>query len=193
MTGLRLAIADPPYLGRAARHYGLGANGAPSMFGSARRPRPHGTTEHERAEEWDDPATHAALVRELVEGFDGWAVAAWPSSLGVYLAAAPPDTRVAVWVKASAVPGGSRVVTGWEPVIAYVPPSRRGRGTGPAMRDVLTAGPPYIGHVGAKPAAWTRFALDLLGYDHDTDTLIDLFPGSGAVSRAAAQMTLRLG
>lgn len=198
---LRLAIADPPYLGRGERLYGPGAaSRSTSTFGSGaarratgRRPSRHGTTEHPRAAEWDDPATHVALVRQLVARYDGWAIAAWPSSLHVYLGAAPPDARVAVWVKGRAVPGGSRIVTSWEPVIVYVPPSRRGRGTGPAMRDVLTATAPQTMHVGAKPAAWTRFVLDLLGYDPDSDELTDLFPGSRAVTRAAAQMTLRVG
>lgn len=196
-NSLRFAIADPPYLGRAARRYGVGATGrnfgsGPVRAATGQRPGTHGTTEHPAAAEWDDPATHVALVHDLTARFDGWAIAAWPTSLDVYLSAAPPDTRVAVWVKSDAVPSGSRIITSWEPVIAYIPPSRRRRGTGLAMRDVFTAGTPKINHVGAKPSAWTRFVLNLLGYDPAVDVVTDLFPGSGAVSRVAAQPSLSL-
>lgn len=39
------------------------------------------------------------------------------------------------------------------------------------------------GVVGAKPEAWTRWVLDLLGAER-SDTIDDLFPGSGAVAAA---------
>ena len=195
---MRLAIADPPYLGRAARHYGPGAD-TTQKFGSGaaradrgRKPSRHGTTVHPDAGVWDDPATHVALVRQLQASYDGWAIAAWPTSLRTYLAACPPDVRVAIWVKGRAVPGGNRIITSWEPVITYVPPSRRGRGTGPSMRDVVLANVMQSRHVGAKPVEWTRFVLDLLGYDQDTDEVVDLFPGSGIVSAAIAQGVLDL-
>lgn len=39
-----------------------------------------------------------------------------------------------------------------------------------------------------KPAAWTRWVLDALGYDPAVDEVHDLFPGSGAVTAAADGM-----
>ena len=39
---------------------------------------------------------------------------------------------------------------------------------------------------GQKPPGFCRWVLDLLGY-RDGDTLDDLFPGSGVMSRVAAQ------
>jgi hypothetical protein len=44
--------------------------------------------------------------------------------------------------------------------------------------------------MGAKPRAWTRWVLDMLGYDPESDTVDDLFPGSGAVSNELAQGVL---
>lgn len=46
---MRLAIADPPYLGRANRWYGIG-RGHRGGIGRA--------AAHEAAAEWNNPATH---------------------------------------------------------------------------------------------------------------------------------------
>jgi hypothetical protein len=46
------------------------------------------------------------------------------------------------------------------------------------------------GFAGAKPRAWTRWVLDMLGYDPDEDTVDDLFHGSGAVAAEIAQGVL---
>lgn len=193
---MKLAIADPPYLGRAARHYGPGASSV-TEFGSgparAARgwaPSHRGTTEHPDAAAWDDPATHVELIGQLCAEYDGWAVAMWPTSLPLYLAHAPVGARVCPWVKVRPVPGGSRVITSWEPVLVLIPPGRKARAPGMQVRDSLTADPARNGHVGAKPAEWTRWVLDLLGFDPAADTVSDLFPGSGAVSRAIAQGVL---
>ena len=95
-----------------------------------------------------------------------------------------------VWHKPNGMPTGSRIGSTWEAVLVYPPATRRSlRGSG-YVRDVLRCAPPASGFAGAKPAAWTRWVLDALGYDQDQDTVVDLFPGSGAVGRAAAQLTL---
>lgn len=196
---MRFAIADPPYLGRAERHYGPGAyrrpefGSGPARAAAGMHPATTTTTRHPEAWKWDDPLTHQQLVRRLHDEYDGWAVSMWPTSLSTYLAVAPMDARVCAWVKKLPVPGGSRVVTAWEPVLVYVPGPRRGRGTGLHVLDVLTADPARNGHVGAKPPAWTRWILTLLGYDPEIDTVDDLFPGSGAVSEAIAQTSLDFG
>lgn len=56
----------------------------------------------------------------------------------------------------------------------------------------LTEPVPATGFVGAKPARWTRWVLDALGYDPAEDTVADLFPGSGAVTNEARQLVLSL-
>jgi hypothetical protein len=44
--------------------------------------------------------------------------------------------------------------------------------------------------MGAKPQAWTRWVLDMLGYNPETDTVDDLFPGSGAIQKELNQGVL---
>jgi len=173
---MRLAIADPPYLGRGRRWYGDGRGHA----GGRGRP-----DRHDEAAHWDDPASHRELVARLERDYDGWAIAASADSLGLYLGCAP-DARVLIWHRGNAIPSGARVANQWEPVIARIPPGRTGRAGGPAASDVLTAGiSTKQGFVGAKPTPWTQWVLDVLGYDPEVDELHDLFTGSGAVATAA--------
>lgn len=70
----------------------------------------------------------------------------------------------------------------------HVPAGRRGRGGPPCSTAIATAAP-RAGFTGAKPPAVTRWVLDLLGADPD-DEVVDLFPGSGAVAAAAAQLRM---
>lgn len=177
---MRLAIADPPYLGRGDRWYG---------DGRGHFTRQRNSDHHEEAAKWDSPAAHVELMASLVREFDGWAVAGAPDSLGLYLSVAPADTRVLVWHRGNAIPSGSRVSEQWEFVLAFIPPSRRGRGEHLPTSDVLSAGVQNrSGFTGSKPSRWTRWVLDVLGYDPAADELVDLFPGSGAVSAAADGM-----
>jgi hypothetical protein len=85
------------------------------------------------------------------------------------------------------MPGGLRLISKWEPVIVFVPESRRGREQ-LRVTDVLIAAGPRKGFAGAKPGAWTRWVLDMLGYAPGEDELVDLFPGSGGVTAAADGM-----
>jgi hypothetical protein len=176
-----MAIADPPYLGRAVRWYGGG------RASGAGRHRPD---VHPDAAEWDRPERHAELVRQLRADFGAWAIAATPASLPVYLAAAP-DVRVLVWHRRNAPPSGARVRACWEPVLVSTP--RRGRGSGVLVDDVLDVAGIRAGFVGAKPARWTRWVLDVLGYDAETDEVVDLFAGSGSVSAELLQGVLPIG
>lgn len=185
---MRLAIADPPYLGRAARNYGPGADRA--GFGSGRGTGPHSgsprtTSVHPDARLWDDPETHRQLVEHLVATYDGWAVAMAPDNLAHYLQWAP-SARVAAWVKPRSVPTGSRVTPSWEPVLVWIPDGRRASTAGMVVPDAIRCPPPQH-FVGAKPPPWTRWVLDMLGYDPELDTVDDLFAGSGSVSAEVAQ------
>lgn len=179
---MRLAIADPPYppfVGaggfkpRASRWYGDGQR--------SRTDRP--ADFHPEAREWDSPARHRALLEQLERDYDGWAIATAPDGLDAYRPL-PAAARVMAWIKPNAQPGAHRLLSMWEPVIVMPPKGRRSnRGVG-AMSDVLTAPAPRVGFVGAKPAEWTRWVLAALGYDPATDTVDDLFAGSGLVGAA---------
>lgn len=183
---MRLAIADPPYLGRGERWYGNG-RGDYSGRGVA--------DHHPEAGIWDSPGAHIDMVAKLVTEFDGFAIAASVDSLGLYLTACPADVHVMVWHRRNAPPTGNRVRRCWEPVIIRQPEGRRGRGSGfeTVASDVLDAPAGRPGFAGAKPAAWTRWVLAALGYDSSADELVDMFPGSGAVSAAADGMLALVG
>lgn len=43
---------------------------------------------------------------------------------------------------------------------------------------------------GAKPHYFNRWILDLLIYNHDEDTLDDLFPGSNGMAQALTELKL---
>lgn len=177
---MRLAIADPPYLGRANRWYGETGRGR--AFGVGR------PDIHPNASDWDDPEQHRLLVDDLHSNYDGWAIAAHADSLRFYLSIVDPDARVMVWVRHNAPPSGARVKNDWEPVIVYIPEERRARASGMQSADALTRGVQGMGFVGSKPPEWTRWVLNALGYDPAVDELTDLFPGSGAVTAAATGM-----
>lgn len=174
---MKIAIADPPYLGRARRWYGDG-RGHSGGRGRA--------DEHPAAGIWDMPQAHQGLIESLEAEYDGWAVAANPDSLGTYLSVTPPNVRVASWTRGNAIPSGSRVRSVWEPVLVRVPDVRRGHGTGTSVDDVLTAGITPGGFAGRKPEAWTHWVLTMLGYQPGTDEIVDIFPGSGAVADAVS-------
>lgn len=182
---MRLAIADPPYLGRSNRWYGDGRGSSGGR---------HVADHHPEARVWDTAEAHRDLVRRLLDEFDGWAIAAAPDSLPVYLGACVGVVpRVMVWHRRNAPPSGSRVGSMWEPVILRVPDGRSAHGTGLEVSDVLDAAAPRRGFAGSKPDAWTRWVLDALGYRPGEDEVIDLFTGSGAVADAANGMLPLIG
>ena len=67
----RLAIADPPYLGRSRRWYGQGHGHSGGRSRAAAHPE---------ADQWDDPATHRQLVTWLEASYDGWGIDGEPES-----------------------------------------------------------------------------------------------------------------
>lgn len=178
----RLAIADPPYppfvgsggrKNRASRWYGDGQRSTTD------RPSDY----HADAAEWDDPARHRRLLLELMDGFDGFAIATSPDGLSAY-GELPAAVRIMAWIKPNAQPGAHRLRSMWEPVIIFPPVGRRSnRGGVGAMSDVLTAPAPRRGFIGAKPVEWTHWVLAALTAKPG-DEVTDLFAGSGAVSDA---------
>lgn len=200
---MRLAIADPPYPPSFNERFDLAGGGARLVsrsrarrwYGDGTRPSDERAADfHPAAGEWDDPARHRRLLEELVAEFDGWAIATTPDGLDHYRPL-PVSARVMAWVKPTAMPTSHRIASRWEAVIVQAPPDRRARqrddsGTFWQVPDVLIAPAPALGFAGAKPPRWTRWVLDALGYDPDTDELVDMFPGSGSVAAAAAQGVL---
>jgi hypothetical protein len=187
---MKLAIADPPYLGRAVLFYGEHDR---NMGSGSINPISRADT-HPDAAVWDDPFAHKQMVSELMRDYDGWAIAMVPDSLRHYLQWVPERTRVAVWHDPQVMPSGQHPRRRWEPVLVCVPEGRRRiiDVKGPHVGDVLTAPHGSSGFAGAKPEAWTRWVLDMLGYDDEQDTVTDLFAGSGAVQRVIDTPTLTM-
>lgn len=172
---MRFAYADPPYLGQGSRHY---------------------AKQHPEAGVWDDLGAHRDLIDRLVSEFpDGWAFSASSTSLRQILSLCPEDVRIMAWVKpwASWKPT-HRVQYAWEPVIvrggrltnlAKVPRAEKP----PSVRDWVSANITMKkGLVGAKPEAFVTWLLDVL-HVLPGDELVDLFPGTGIVSRVFAERT----
>ena len=153
---MRFCYADPPYPGQARKHYS------------------------------DDPqcaeVDHAALVAQL-ERYDGWALSTSSPALARVLPMCPPDVRVMAWVKPFAsFKAGVGVAYAWEPVIVRGARSRtRAQHT---VRDWVSANITLQrGTHGAKPDAFCYWLFEVLNMQPD-DAFVDLYPGSGAVTRA---------
>jgi hypothetical protein len=170
---LRIAYADPPYPGQSRKHYG----------------------DHP---DYDGEVCHADLVSRLVEEFDGWILHTSSPALRDVLAVCPPGVRVAAWVKPfAAFKKGVPVAYAWEPVIFS--PARKAevsaekkRSLGFVSRDWLDE--PITmkrGLAGAKPERVVWWALHIVGAVPG-DEIVDMFPGTGAVSRAALTWAERL-
>lgn len=164
---MRLAYADPPYLG-CARLY----------------------PEHPDSWKWDDPAEHAALMARLDNICAGWAYSLSSTSLPTLLPLAPPGIRIAAWVKPFATyKANVRCAYTWEPVL-FKPARDRSKDGAPVTRDHLSE-PITLkrGLTGAKPARFCRWVLDLMGYVQG-DEVADLFPGTGIMALVEAQGVL---
>lgn len=167
---MRLAYADPPYPGQAKRHYGK--EGDPYAGDVAE-------------------VDHAALIEGLQE-YDGWALSSSMTALRDVLPLAPPSAVVAVWHVTNAGPPGARGFLhhySWEPVILVPARPRKD------VKNVL-ATPKLNGFLGStligqKPPAFCEWVFGLLGAE-PSDSLDDLFPGSGAVSDAWARFVAQL-
>lgn len=160
---MRFAYADPPYIGQAKKHYSKEAEAAGRV-----------------AIEVD----HWKLVSELMR-YDGWALSLSTPSLRQIMAMVPDDVRVGAWVKPFAsFKKGVNPGYCWEPVIFWGGrPLPTGDGI-PTVRDYVSANITIKrGVAGAKPEPFCVWLFQMLGMRHD-DEFVDLFPGSGAVTRA---------
>jgi hypothetical protein len=131
---------------------------------------------------------HADLIRRLVRDYpDGWALSTSTRSLRDVLPLCPPDTRVCAWVKPIGVPPATMGLhSTWEPVVVA-----GGRQRQPGVRDWLRAMPARGGGVlpGRKPIAFCAWLFDALGMSPG-DSLDDLFPGTGVVTRAWRELSV---
>lgn len=157
---MRIAYADPPYPGQSKRHY----------------------ADHP---DYNGEVDHAALVEQLSTDFpDGWVLHTASTTLRQVLTICPATVRVGAWVKPFAVfkPNVNPGYT-WEPVIFTGGRQPRSR-TEPTVRDWCSESITLKrGLVGVKPEKVCFWVFDLLGLQAG-DELVDLFPGSGAVTRA---------
>jgi hypothetical protein len=159
---MRFAYADPPYPGLARKYY----QHEPSFAGEV---------------------DHSALIASLeASGYDGWALSTSSRALRALLPLMPAEHRVCAWVKPIGASTRTRGLhSTWEPLIVV-----RGRELQPGVRDWLRAQPARGGGSlpGRKPLAFCAWLFDCLGM-LPGDELVDLFPGTGVVGRAWAQVS----
>ena len=149
---MRVAYADPPYLGQAHKHYGM-----PEI-------------------------DYEELLRTL-QTYDAWALSCSSPSLRTLLPLCPETARVMAWVKPFCIfKPNVGVAYAWEPVI--VQGGRRRVRTQPTVRDWVPVNITLRrGLVGVKPDAFSFWLFEVFNMQPD-DEFHDLFPGSGAVTRA---------
>lgn len=161
---MKFAFADPPYLGCGALY----------------------DAHHAESRRWDDLGEHKALVDQLVYGYsDGWVLCLSSPSMRHILPFCPEDCRVGAWVKPFAVfKPNVNPAYAWEPVIWRG--GRKGDRTRDTVRDWFAKEITLErGLIGAKPAAFCGWVLDLLGFEI-TDEVHDLFPGTGIMGDVVA-------
>ncbi len=170
---MRFAYADPPYIGCARRYY----KDHPDYAGEV---------------------DHKELLERLYHEFpDGWALSASMKSLWDLIPMIPKDwkCRIAAWVKSyTGRPGdiaARRPAYAWEPIIWR---GGRALSKGTFQRDWVSANniaasPGHRAHrrgrmfPGAKPDEFCYWIFELLNMKPE-DEFVDLFPGTGRVSRA---------
>lgn len=160
----------------------------PLRFGYADPPFPGLARLYKDQPTFAGEVDHAALIASLeYSGYDGWALStsARPG-LRLVLPLCPPEARVCPWVKPhGAAPASYGLHNCWEPLIVV-----GGRQVQPGIRDWLSALPARGGGdlPGRKPLAFCAWLFDCLGM-RPGDTIVDLFPGTGIVGKAWAELS----
>lgn len=155
---MRVAYADPPYPGCAELY-----KDHPDYAGEV---------------------DHRELAARLECEYDGYCLHTSSVAVGQVLRYFPDDVRVMAWVKPfAAFKRNVSVAYAWEPVIVRScrKPVVNHR---VVMRDWFSE-PITLkrGLTGAKPEAVCRWLFEVMGMEPD-DELVDLYPGTGAVTRA---------
>lgn len=159
---MRFAYADPPYVGQSKRHYG-------------------------KHKDYAGEVDHEDLINRLEREYDGWALSLSMKSLPMIIKLCPSDILTLAWFKPIAPPLGDHRRYSWEPVLlkplrhygpGYVPTAVIATQPGFTFRET-----PETHVIGEKPekfAHWVFASAGLL----KTDIMDDVFPGSGAMSKA---------
>jgi len=162
----RIAYADPPYPGKAARYY---------------------SKEDSYAGEVD----HVELLERLWT-FDGWALSTSAESvldLGAIMTTSErAQVHVCPWVKPGGIPRRSRGIhTTWEALLV-----RPAREQCPGKPGWLSAQPARFGGTltGRKPLAFIAWMFQILGAA-PCDSFEDMFPGTGIVTAAWKEFARR--
>ncbi len=163
---MRIAIADPPYPGCCG------------LYGHHHE-APYGC--------WDDLNTTSLLITTLNASYDGWALHTSSVALAQILRLprfSPSEWRIMAWVKPfAAFKANVPVAYAWEPVIVK-PCRKQVVAQRMVMRDWIAEGITMErGLSGAKPERVCMWLFEMLGME-PSDEFVDLFPGSGAVTRA---------
>ena len=155
---MKIAYADPPYIGQAKKHYGSDPKCA--------------------------EVNHNDLIQKLCTDFDAWALSCSSPSLFQILPLCPKGTRIAAWVKPfCSFKVGVNPAYAWEPVLFYGVRKRPRKE--PTVRDWCSASITLKkGCHGAKPFEFCEWLFNLLAIDVNADSFHDLYYGSGAVSKA---------
>lgn len=163
----RLGYADPPYPGKAALYY----------------------LDHP---DYAGEVDHAELIHYLAATFPhGWALSTSADALPDLLELCPVGVKVAAWVRGHRNVASYRPLNAWEPVIYWPGPRRYIAAPGERVDALVhgvsarTTDPRRV--VGAKPAEFCYWLMGLLGAIPG-DELVDIFPGSGGISRAWAEV-----
>ncbi len=154
---MKIAYADPPYIGQAKKHY--------------------------RNDPICAEVDHAELIHRMSKDFDAWALSCSSPSLREILPMCPQKSRVMAWIKpfCSFKPGVG-VAYSWEPVIVYG--ARKRTKSQPTVRDYISCNITLNRGVhGAKPLEFCLWLLSVLNVLPE-DEFHDLFPGSGIMADA---------
>jgi hypothetical protein len=175
---MKFAYADPPYLGSCAL---------------CKHNHPDGRC-------WDEIESWCRLLDELHTYYDGWALSCATSNLRAIYPMCPLKARIAAWCRPQP-PGRLNIfpTPSWEPVIVVVGRKKRSKGVDRVVDHLVLQ--PDVGFLapwgepGNKPPGFARWVFRMMGAEPG-DKFDDLFPGSGAVTRAwdayAAQGALAL-
>lgn len=138
---MKLAYADPPYLGAARRYRDF----------------------HPDWKAWDNIDSHDELIRILNKEYDRWALSCSQQTLKRIFLLLPADVTIGAWIK-KPVASRSRIST-WEPVIFHPRPRGKWRDSLVDYSFEATKMP------GVKTVPFAKWVLDGLGLeDGDTFT-----------------------
>lgn len=154
------------------------------LIGYADPPYPGCAHKYKDHPDYAGEVDHVALLAQLEHDFDGWVLHTSSVALPEIVPLCPPGVRFMAWVKPfAAFKKGVPVAYAWEPVI--VKACRKPEVTGRiVMRDWIAENiTMQRGLTGAKPAKVCMWAFEMVGAQPQ-DTLVDLFPGTGAVTKA---------